>query len=307
MVGVAWHCDGLRAHRREEVVVEEIAGRTAELTRCPWPSHERLEIPPNWWSFWCTLGLTLLGGPMVMLGFDAPIVSWPPLLAGAAFLALGALTLPTVLASVGKPALVLDRKGLKTPVDGEIPWSAVEGVFLQVLEHRGEKTYSLFFHVPTYAEVVPRVHWGQRWLAMFRLGALCRGQISVSLRAGKERPETIEAVARFLWKSATGRAYDWNPNVSAACNEASRQLATLLAAMEHPTNLERDFRERPAHAIARADAEIERMAQVRQQFEVIDSEQKKMFHKLKWRISLLALAGICVALIWPWVMRNLSG
>jgi len=305
IISVAWYFDGLRVRHRDETVANEIADRTAAVTGRPWPLHERLEIPPNWWLFGLTLGMTLVGGWMVQLGFSTPDIRWPLVLGGAVIFAIGALLLPMVLAGIGKPALVLDANGLTTPVDGPISWSAVEGIYLQVVAHRGTKNYSLVFRVPAYAKVVLSVHWSQHWLALFGLGALRRGQIGIPLRTGKERPETIEAVARYLWKSATGREHFWSPNASAASNESFRQLATLQSTMAPPTNLERELQERPAHAIARMEIEMERLEQMRHHVEVVKAERKKAIRKLNLWIG-LALAGMLVVLIWPWVTQILA-
>lgn len=302
MLCVALYLDRLRVCHQDETVAKEIADRTVALTGRPWQLHERLETPPNRWLFGFVLGMTLVGGLLLQLGFSTPGIEWPLVLGGAFFLAIGVLMLPTLLPGVGKPALVLDRKGLTTPVDGAISWSDVEGIYLQVVEHRGTKNYSLVFRVPAYAKVVSSIHWSQHWLALFGLGALRRGQVGVPLRPGKERPETIEAVARYLWKSATGREYFWNPHVSPASNEAFRQLAMLRSSMEAPTNLERDFLERPDQAVAQMEATVERLEQGRHHIKVIENEQKRAKRKLYWGM-LIIFAVMLAALIFPWVKR----
>lgn len=305
IIGVAWHLDRQRVRRRDETVAKEIADRTAVLTGRPWQSHDHLEIPSNRWLLGLALGMTLGGGSLVQFCFNSSGVEWPLVLAGVFLLAFGAFTLPSMLAGIGKPALVLDRKGLTTPVDGAILWSAVEGIYLQVVDNHGTKNYSLLFRVPAYAKVVQSIHWSQRWLALFGLGPLRRGVVGISLQTGKERPETIEAVARYLWKSATGHEYFWNPNASAASNESFRQIATLRSSMTDPATLAREFREKPDQAIARMEEEMKRLDQVRHHFDVIKDDQHTANRKLRW-VIVLALAGMLVSLIWPWVKQSLA-
>lgn len=298
MMGVAWYLDRLRVRHRDESVAKEIANRIAALTGRPWQPHERLEVPPNRWLFGLMLGMTLVGGWMVQLGVSSPTIKWPLVLGGALFLAIDALLLPSMFAGIGKPALVLDRKGLTTPVDGAISWSAVEGIYLQVIENRGVRNYSLVFRVPEYAKAVRSIHWSQHWLALFGLGALRRGQVGVPLRPGKERPETIEAVARHLWKSATGREHFWSPHFSAEANQSFRNLASLRKGMEVPGEIDRVLQENPDQAVAK-------MEQMSRDLSVINREWKKKTRTINTVIG-VAVAGMLAALLWPWVKRILG-
>lgn len=306
MVVVTFYLDRLRVRHRDERVAQAISERTATLTRRPWQAHERLEVPPNRWLFGLMLGMALVGGWMVLLGFGTPNIKWPLVLGGVLFLAIETLMLPSMLTGLGKPALMLDRKGLTTPVDGAIPWSAVEGIYLQVIEHRGVKNYALIFRVPTYVKTVSSIHWSQRWLALFGLGALRRAQVGVPLRPGKERPETIEAVARHLWKSATGREHFWSPNASDAMNDSMRQLSALHAELTTPAVLDRELKDHPEKALAWMKEDMARLNQVNHHMDVIKSEQKKAHRTLNIVIA-VAVFGMLLSLAWPWLRRWLGG
>jgi len=302
VLGLAFYLDRGRVRQRDARAAADIAERTAALTQRHWQLHERLEVPQNLWLLVLAVGMTLVGGWMAQHGFTRPAIVWPLALGGLFFLAIGGLLLPQVLAGIGRPALVLDRKGLLTPIDGQIAWQHVAGIHLQVVESRGVKNYALLFRVPDYASVVQAIHWSQHWLALFGLGALRRGQIGVPLRPGKERPETIEAVARHLWKSATGREYVWNPLLSADANDSLRQLATLRKAMDVPADFERELKENPAQAMERMEQAMGRMEQFRRHVGVINDETKKTARKLNWVVGLVVL-GMALALLWPWLKR----
>ena len=121
MIGVAWHLDRQRVLRRDETVAKEIADRTAVLTGRPWQSHDHLEIPSNRWFLGLALGMTLFGGSLVQFGFNSSGVEWQLVLAGAFFLAIGAVTLPTMLAGIGKPApglIAMSQTSRKRPTTG---------------------------------------------------------------------------------------------------------------------------------------------------------------------------------------------
>lgn len=300
MVSIAWFLDRGRVRRRDAALQKAIADRTAALTSRPWHAHERLEIPQNWWQFGATLGVLVFGGLAVQLGFSGPETKWPLVLGGLVILATGAVMLPPVLAGIGIPALVLDRNGLTTPVDGAVPWSAIHGIYLQVVTYRGVTRYSLVFRVPSYAQVVQSIHWSRLWLSLFGLGPLRSGQFAVPLRPGKERPETIEAVARYLWRSATGREYFWSPFQSEAEIESFRNLAALKSAMPSPQDLDRAFREGPEQAIAQMESGMARLDQVNHHLAVIEKAQRKRFRMLSWALF-FSLACVLAVFIWPWV------
>jgi len=48
--------------------------------------------------------------------------------------------------------------------------------------------------------------------------------VGVQLNGSKENPKTIYAVARFLWKQATGLDYEWNPMMSDDFNETLKRM-----------------------------------------------------------------------------------
>lgn len=293
ILGVAWYLDQVRMRQQEARLTSEIAERTAALTRRPWQAHERLEVPQSRWLFVLIFCMALMGGSMVLAGVGAPQIHWPVVLGGAFVLAFDALALLPLLTGIGKPALVLNSKGLTTPVDGTLPWSAVEGIYLKVMEFRGQKHYSLIFRVPDYAKAVPSIHWSQRWLALFGLGSLRRAQVAVSLRPGRERPETIEAVARHLWKTATGREHFWSPDFSADANDSFRRLATLREELAAPGSFERTLKDN-------SDQVVANMEQMSRDLLLINQEVKKKSRILNLTIG-LSLAGMLLAIAWSWM------
>lgn len=299
MVVIAWLLDARRVRLHDLRTANEIAHRTAALTARPWATHERLEVPANRLPLALTLGTALVGIWMVMhFGFGGPVVNWPLFLTGTACLLFGVLMAPSALASIGKPSLVLDRAGLRTPVDGWIPWSAVEGIYRQVLDHRGLVRHVLCFSVPAYATVVQPIHWVQRWLALFGLGALRRGRVRVLLVKGREQPEAVEAVARHLWKSATGRQHLWIPELSTRVNQALRRLGDLERMMASPGEMERALQDDANETVARMEQVARDGLMVNQE---LNAQRRKQI-----AVGWVALAVMLLLIAWPWIKRLLA-
>ena len=224
LIVVAYVRDHRRVQRAKDKERTDVDRRVAELTQAPWHSHQTLKIHRS-----ALLPIMLLLGGFasawaIHRGITEAPVRWLWGLGGSLFLALSVIALSRSLARPGKPACELDRNGFASPVHGQIPWREVEGVHLQQVTHRGTTTSILFFRVPRYQQIVSDIHWTERLFALFALGALRRGVVGVQLNGSKENPKTIYAVARFLWKQATGLDYEWNPMMSDDFNETLKRM-----------------------------------------------------------------------------------
>jgi hypothetical protein len=292
---LAFVSDSRRVKRRDARVAGEVADRISALTRRPWMLHERLELPPNRAMALMALGAVILGGGAAYLGFSAAPTKWALMLGGLLIFGIGVLVAPVALAGIGKPALVLDRSGFRTPVDGPLPWHYVDGIHLQVIEHRGVKNYSLMFRVPDYANAASSVHWSQRWLAPFGLGGLRRGVVAVVVRSGKERPETVEAVARHLWRTATDRDWVWNPNLSAEANDAYRRMAQFQKRFDDKAGIDREIKANPGQA-------LEDFRKFTQDMDVVRTDVAKKSRLVNW-VILVALVGMLLSIAWPLLRR----
>lgn len=295
LLALALYSDRQRVKQRDARVADEIADRISTLTKRQWMRHERFEIPRNLSPSLVVVSTLVLGGGSAWIGFDATPVKWPLMLGGLFFFGIAGLIAPTALAGIGKPALVLDRSGFTTPVDGLVSWQHVEGVHLDVREHRGAKFYSLIFRVPDYAKAVASIHWSQRLLALFGLGGLRRGLIAVAVKAGKERPETIDAVARHLWKTATGRDYMWSPNLSAEANDAFRRMAEYKNKFGENGRIEQELRTNPEAALA----DLRRLTH---DMTVVNGEVKKKMRVANW-LGIASIIGVVLVLAWPLLKR----
>lgn len=295
LLALALYSDRRRVKQNDARVASEIADRISTLTKKQWMRHERFEVPHSLSPPLLVLSFLVLGGGSAWIGLDATPVKWPLLFGGLFFLGVGGFVAPTVLAGIGKPALVLDRAGLTTPVDGLVSWQQVEGINLDVREHRGVKIYSLTFRVPNYAKAVASIHWSQRFLALFGLGGLRRGLIAVSVKAGKERPETIEAVARHLWKTETGRDYVWSPNLSAEANDAFRRMAEYKNKFAENGRIEQELTNNPEATLA----DLQRFTL---DMTVVNGEVKKKMRVANW-LGIASIIGVVLVLAWPLLKR----
>lgn len=290
MIGVAYFSDQRRERWKKEKRSADIARRIAELTQAPWDSHKTLKLDGN---HWLAVGL-MLGGFTSSLaihkGITSDAVHWQWVLGGAFFLALIAIALPRSLASLGKPVCELDRNGFAVPIHGRIPWREVSGIDLYQFTHRGMTTSILLFRVARYQHVVANIHWTERVLALFGLGAIARGIVGVRLTTSRENPETVYAVARFLWKQATGHDYNWNPMLTNEYNEAAKRMAATTSRPLGP-----DVLVHPNEALA----ELE---QIRKDLAVMRTEGTRVTSRLNWVIG-IAVILMVLSIAWPWLSR----
>lgn len=149
---------------------------------------------------------------------------WGFISGGAFFAGIGLLILLQALPVVGKPLLVLTREGFESAAFGQIPWSAVEGIHLEVVRHKGRVVANIMmFRVPDVALRYKVFHPLTRLMHRIRLGQK-PGRIHVQLRGSGDDPELVLRVAKFLWTKRTGRNYLWNPAFSDEFNSAERRL-----------------------------------------------------------------------------------
>lgn len=290
MIAAAFFSDRRRERLEKEKRSADIARRIAELTQAPWHSRKTLKLDG---SRWMAVGLTLGGFASALAihkGITSDAVHWQWVLGGAFFLAVIAIALPRSLASLGTPLLELDRDGFAMPIHGRIPWREVSGVDLNQFTHRGTTTSILLFRVARYRHIVASIHWTERVLALFGLGAVARGIVGVRLPSSKENPETVYAVARFLWKQATGHDYNWNPMLSDEYNEAATRMAAIASRPLGP-----DVLEQPDEALA----ELE---QVRKDLAVMRTEGTRVTSRLNWVIGIAVILTV-LSIAWPWLNR----
>ncbi len=235
----------LKAQRRADT-----DRRIAELMRPPWAADQTLKVRGNSLTPVALLLSGLLSTWMVYAGVSAAQRQWPLIIAGGLWLTLTAIAASRCIAGFGKSVCELDRDGLCTPIHGHIPWSEVSGLHFQQDTRRGVTTSTLLLRVERYREVVTGIHWTERLLAAFGAGALARGIVSVPLKNGDEEPETLEAVARLLWKRATGHDYPWNPGWSNDFNDAAKRIGSLRALRQSNDEIRQHITEHPHEALA---------------------------------------------------------
>lgn len=294
LIFAAFVSDRRRERRAAEKRRHNITHRIAELTKAPWPSHQTMKILSN--VRWMLLVIALMGtasAGIVYIGITEGAIQWPPVLSGSFLLALTLFALPRNLLGLGKPSCELDRNGFVTPIHGRIPWHEVNGIHLQQFTNRGVTVSTLFIRVENYRRVVADIHWTERILAIFGLGALRRGIVAIRLNDSKEVPETIYAVARFLWKQSTARDYDWVPMQSDAFNESLKRLGEMASRHPSPDDLKRQLIEHPEEALA----ELE---QFNKDTITLRTEHGRQMSRFKWAIG-VGLALMLLIIAWPWL------
>lgn len=194
------------------------------------------------------------------------------------------------LVGFGKPACVFDKDGFLTPMHGQIAWQAVERVALEQYTVRGVTYSMLLFRVPNYQNAASNIHWLQRLLALFGVGAIKRKVVGVNLKGASENPEIVLAVARFLWREATGRNHEWLPTYSDAYNEAARRVSHITMSPPDSGSLERRLQNNPQEV-------LDELEQVNDDIKLMNEERARRLARLKstiiaTTILLLILIGV---------------
>lgn len=293
LVLMAYFSDRRRERRVRERKRADAQRRIDELTKRTWGGGDLLRVPGSVWLVPVGLMLAAAGAGAWYMGIAAARQDWILLLIGGAFLGSGCLILARALPGVGHPALELSPAGFATPLNGRIAWRDVSGVFLYAITQRnGAQSFRLMFRVKRFARAAASIHWTDRLLATFRLGPLARGVVSVGLPASKDQPEAVYALARLLWKQATGNDYDWNPLMSERYNEAMQRMETIMARMEEPAGVEA--------SLADPRRLSQDMAQLDRDAAVIAGERRREMVKAKWAVGVVVLLML-LGLAWPWI------
>jgi hypothetical protein len=297
VIALAYFSDRRRERRLEERKRADGQRRLDELTRRTWGPGDSLRVPCSIWVVPFGLLLVVAGAGVWHMGVTTVRQDWIPVLVGAAFLVSGGLVLARTLPAIGRPALELTSAGFATPLNGRIAWRDVSGVFLCVVNQRnGAESFRLMFRVKQFARVATTIHWTDRLLAMFHFGALARGVVNVGLPNSKEQPKVVYALARLLWKQATGHDHDWNPLMSDQYNEALQRMDAITARMQKPDAVEA--------SLADPERLSRDLAQLDQDRALIAGESRRELAKAKWVGGVLVVLTL-LAFAWPWVGKLL--
>jgi hypothetical protein len=297
VIALAYFSDRRRERRRDERKRVGDQRRLDELTRRTWGPGDSLRVPGSVWVVVGGLLLVAAGAGVWHMGVTTVRQDWIPVLVGAVFLLSGGLILARALPGIGRPALELTSAGFATPLNGRIAWRDVSGVFLQAVTHRnGAESFRLMFRVKQFARAATAIHWTDRLFAMFRLGALARGVVEVGLPKSKEPPKVVYALARLLWKQATGHDYDWNPLMSDQYNEALQRMDAITTRMQASGAVETSLAD--PERLSRDMAQLERDAIL------ITGERRRELAKAKW-VTGVVVVLMLLAFAWPLVGKLL--
>lgn len=298
----------IRERRREKRIAEQrkknIEQRTRELTGTPWKANDVLVVKGDSLIPLLSFG-TLIGMAVTYFGVVAPNTPSAIFFIGIVFSFFSLVMLLRALSDIGKPLLEISPQGVRMSIHGFIAWSEIGGISLSVYSHRGITTYALAFQVENYRHAVKDIHWSERLLSWFGMGALRRGIVSVPLKNAGEEPETIHSVARFLWQQSTGRGHVWSPTLSADMNQALRRLDEFKAKrIRHFETLDAKMQENPESALQEIERFNKEMEQFRNDWNTVKAEQRRLSARAQWA-AVIAIIGLIMALAWPLLKRYL--
>jgi|GEM_PF-6839798 len=297
LVGLAYVSDRRRERCMEERKRVAVQRRLDQLTSRRWGASDSLRIPGSIWLTIASVLLLAVGAGALYAGIVDVNHDWQYFAIGAGFLAIGIVALPRAMAGFGQPVLELTATGLATPVNGRIAWRDVSGIYLQAITQRGgRQSWRLLFRVAHFARVAGAVHWTDRLMASFRLGPLARGVLNVGLPSSKEDPQAVYALARLLWKQATGNDYGWNPLASDTCNEALRRTGAHVARLNEPGAMKA--------LLAHPQRALDEMEQASRDMALIAAEARRQSAKARWFTAVGVLLALLLA-AWPLVRRML--
>lgn len=296
VLGLALASDYKRSKRTETQRSAESEKRIAELTKVPWQIGQRLVVRSGVGLFF---GLSVIG--LICLAILNAELAKPTDIKYH-FVAFATAFLPIVLigivrtgAELFNPALQLSVQGIVTPIHGRIPWSEITGIDLYKQNNKGFISYFLHFRVEQYRKVVKDIHWTEHVLGLIGLGAMRRGYITVRIKDKNEQPETIYAVARFLWKQATNSDYMWSPLLSDATNTAARNIGLTMGVHQDADRLYQRIKSEPQKM-------LDEMKQMEKDFSVLRKEGARASRQVLW-ISVILVVLLLLSILWPLLKR----
>ena len=297
LVALAYVSDRRRERHVQEKKRLAIQQRIDEFARGSASSSLTLKVGGGFVYLLASLVMTALSAVLLYVEAIAPTHDVILLLAGVFLFPLGLLLLFRTWASVGQPRLELNGTGFITPLNGRIAWRDVSGIALRTISGRyGHETFALMFRVKQFARVAARIHWTDRLLAVFRIGPLVKGVVSVGLPFAKDPPQAVYAFARQLWKQSTGNDYEWNPLLSDDYNEAMKRVGAFTNRVQ----------ESVVDVTAPSEPRwiSEGMTRMTSDTSLMAAEQKRQLKKLRWTMVIFPVL-IVLFVAWPWIMRLL--
>jgi hypothetical protein len=159
------------------------------------------------------------------------------------------------------------------------------------MDYRGAKSFYLIFRVSDRQTILKNAHWTERALSLIGLGAIRRRAISIQLDrpdGAHETPETVAAVATFLWRQASGLVHDWNPNFSNAHNDAAKRVAEVMARHQDSDAIKDYISSQPEKALT----ELE---QLRSDMETLRKERLRLSSRLNRMVWIAIVVSLFLA------------
>lgn len=296
VMGIALISDYRRSKNAETQRRAESEIRISALTSAPWHAGQRLVVRGSIGLFLGQSAVTLIFLALIYSELNEPAgTEYRIVILALALLPVLLIGLVRASTELFKPALQLSAQGIDTAIHGRIPWSEITGVDLKKQNYRGHINYFLHFRVEQYRRVIKNAHWTEHVLGVFGAGAMRRGYITIRLKDKHEQPETINAVARFLWKQATNSDYIWSPLMSNAANAAARNVGRTLASHQDMERLYQRMKSEPQKV-------MDEIHQMEKELSIIRKEGIQWFAQTPW-ITAVLIVLLLVSIFWPLLKR----
>lgn len=295
----AFSLDKRREQAANEAHDQAVKRRVEALERAPWDEGYFLEVKKSDLSALLFVSLILVAGTVFAFSSLAGATPrWGMFAGSALFLLFMAFVLFRLLPGVGKPALVMNRHGFRTPLHGMVPWYEVGGISLQKITIQSRTTNTLTFQVESLAGEARALHWTERVLGAFGLGVGKRKVVPLILSGASEAPETVYAVARRLWHQQTGMNHEWSPMWSKEANQAARRTHEFIGRYKNPNASTEDI-------VGDPDAALTDVQQFRRDVDTLKEEQRRAKARSSWLLA-IGILGMVASLLWPVVKRYFS-
>jgi hypothetical protein len=205
---------------------------------------------------------------------------------GGFFLAIALIPALRGVPNTFKPVLELSTSGLVSPIHRAIAWSDISGIHLDKTTHKGITTFWLRLQIVKTPVTMADIHWSEKLFGLFRDGKTGTRAISIRLFENKDKPEVVYAVARHLWKQATGNDHNWFPKMSNSFNNAEKRNKEILAKMQDPVFMEQAFEHK--------DEVLQNLDQLKTNLKLMNDEARRSNFKV---LALAALLLIPMLLI----------
>ena len=200
LVAGSFFSDRSRAKRKDKKLNAQVQARIAQLTIAPWQDRETLLICTKKQRY--LLSIFVLASCLWAIYFQLSnnVTNW--LVLGLALLIGTFLSLNAIrkFSCGSKTFITFSKSGFSICPYAFIQWKDVEGITLEKNQNSGLKISILNIKINSYCG---SIHWAEHLMSFIGLITIKKKTIRFSVKHLTEKPETVAAVAAFLWIDST--------------------------------------------------------------------------------------------------------